>query len=76
MCIIGFTAERNHCVYCYIALACNETSYGQDCQQNCGHCSGRVACNKTTGQCASCEAGWILPLCDKGIYLKTYYNNE
>jgi hypothetical protein len=41
---------------------CQHT-YGQNCESFCGKCAGGMKCDQVTGECETCEPGWLPPLC-------------
>lgn len=48
--------------------ACPETTFGQDCRENCStNCTDSV-CNATTGACLSCIQGSTGDFCDKSTF--------
>lgn len=51
-----------------IVPGCENGTFGVDCKQTCGHCSGTDACHSVTGVCPhSCEDGYIGSLCIEGL---------
>ena len=47
---------------------CAGHTYGVECKQSCGNCSGGVQCDHVTGNCPNgCDAGMYGDKCDLGI---------
>lgn len=44
---------------------CVDGKYGHYCENQCGDCKNRTACNKDTGHCAACDVGFKFPLCQE-----------
>ena len=51
---------------------CPANSYGQYCQEMCGHCKDNEECDKMDGSCEVCEMGWKPPRCDEPCPNNTY----
>ena len=48
-----------------LILECASDSYGQDCNETCGHCKYDHVCNKQNGVCpAGCTSGYYGGKCD------------
>ena len=64
-CIFLFRVQCTH----YISITeCDGNTYGLECNQSCGNCSGGVQCDHVTGSCQNgCVAGMYGDRCDKGI---------
>ena len=46
---------------------CAGHTYGVECKQSCGNCSGGVQCDHVTGNCPNgCDAGMYGDRCDLG----------
>ena len=56
---------------------CVRGQYGTNCYLTCGHCSDTVtSCDRVTGKCKACQAGWKGEKCDQGKILRvlnTFY---
>lgn len=50
-------------------VECRDGWFGKNCTEPCANnCKENAACNHVTGLCdKGCAAGWIGPLCDRGI---------
>ena len=61
------------CTHVFIA-ECDGHTYGLECKQSCGNCSGGVQCNHVTGSCPTgCDAEIYGDRCDLGISLQRFF---
>ena len=45
-------------------LACENGTYGYDCNNTCGHCTDKETCSHTNGTClVGCDPGYVGELC-------------
>ena len=52
---------------------CTGQTYGVECKQSCGNCSGGLQCDHVTGNCPSgCDAGMYGDRCDLGIVIVNF----
>ena len=47
-----------------LLTACLSGRYGTNCNSSCGHCQDTKTCDRETGKCAPCQAGWKGEKCD------------
>ena len=53
---------------------CAGHTYGVECNQSCGKCSGGVQCDHVTGSCPNgCDAGMYGDRCDLGKVIVNYH---
>ena len=53
-----------------VILACENGTYGYDCNNTCGHCTDKESCFHTNGTCLfGCNPGYMGELCKTGRFL-------
>ena len=56
-------------IYEILILACENGTYGYDCNKTCGHCTDKESCFHTNGTCRfGCNPGYMGELCKKGMF--------
>ena len=59
-------------VYYLLYLECPDGSFGDGCALNCGECKSDLPCDKATGQCDACAAGYKGFACFESEYIFLY----
>ena len=55
-------------------LACENGTYGNDCNNTCGHCTDKGSCFHTNGTClVGCDPGYVGELCKTGKFFYVSY---
>ena len=50
-----------------LLIACENGTYGRDCNKTCGHCRDGSSCLHTNGTCLTgCDSGYFGDLCKRG----------
>ena len=56
-------------MYEIVILACENGTYGYDCNNTCGHCTDKESCFHTNGTCRfGCNPGYMGELCKTGMF--------
>lgn len=59
----------------YLFSECIAGFYGENCNNNCGHCLKKTACHHINGMCdEECEPGYKVPYCTEGDSYKNIFN--
>ena len=60
-------------MYEIVLLACENGTYGNDCNNTCGLCTDKESCFHTNGTClVGCDPGYIGELCKTGKLYMLY----
>ena len=61
--------KKKYKMYEIVILACENGTYGYDCNNTCGHCTDKESCFHTNGTCRfGCNPGYIGELCKTGKF--------
>ncbi|XP_064605804.1 uncharacterized protein LOC135470700 [Liolophura sinensis] len=71
--ILSENNADTHEMMCF--AECKNNTWGEDCQETCGHCYNKTECNTVTGECPvatgniQCDSGYTGSYCVKGEYV-------
>ena len=58
----------------FVLIACNNGTYGKECNNTCGYCLDQDECHHINGTCVKgCDPGYIGDLCKTGTYTDRYW---
>lgn len=61
--VVAFVYTYNN--HFKLILACDEGTYGFDCNETCGHCHDASQCSNTNGTCLNgCDASYKGDMCE------------